>query len=564
MPTHPTRRIVLAWTLASCGDDTVTTTDTSATTPPASSSSETTASPPTTSAGEASGEGTAASTSTSTSTSGTTASVLYDLGVPDLPDTPESCKVIDDMDAVGACRSEAPADSFDPEIQWIWQGPPEWTYSWLSPRVANLTDDNGDGAIDLCDTPDVVIVAFMNGGGFHEGRIFVLDGATGVEHFSIPHLVHNTCELAIGDIDADGLPEIVSCTNWGGGAVGYWLRAFEHDGTPKWEGDHPWKEFPVGFGTSIALADLDNDGDVEVLANDVVADHEGKTLWATGEATTPHSATAAADLDGDGDLEVILGRTAYHHDGTPYYSTAIGPGYPQIADLDDDPQPEVLITNADGISLLEHDGTIKYSNLKPTGDGGGPNTWNRPATIHDFDGDGVAEFALSSQNHYTVYRGDASIVWTADVDDFTGIAAGTAFDFLGDGVAEAMYADEHTMFVFDGAGAPLLQIPRSSVTVIEYPVVADIDNDGSAEIVVVSDYGKDPNMISPTVQVIRDKDDRWIQARRIWNQHTYHVTNVREDSTIPQFEPPSWQHLNTYRTNAQIEGGALCMPPVPN
>ncbi len=265
MPKHQSRRITLALVLASCGDDTVSTTAAStSTSSPASSSSSSESSPPTTGAGEASGEGTAAmstSTSTSMSTStGTTAGVIYDLGVPDLPDAPDSCKVVDDMDAVGACRTAAPPDSFDPEIQWTWQGPPEWAYSWLSPRVANLTDDNGDGAIDLCDTPDVVIVAFMNGGGYHEGRIFVLDGATGVEHFNIPHLVHNTCELAIGDIDADGLPEIISCTNWGGGAVGYWLRAFEHDGTPKWEGDHPWKDFPVGFGTSIALADLDNDG----------------------------------------------------------------------------------------------------------------------------------------------------------------------------------------------------------------------------------------------------------------------------------------------------------------
>jgi hypothetical protein len=40
--------------------------------------------------------------------------------------------------------------------------------------------------------------------------------------------------------------------------------------------------------------------------------------------------------------------------------------------------------------------------------------------------------------------------------------------------------------------------------------------------------------------------------RRIWNQHTYHVTNVREDGTIPQHEQPSWTRLNTFRTNAQI------------
>ena len=62
-------------------------------------------------------------------------------------------------------------------------------------------------------------------------------------------------------------------------------------------------------------------------------------------------------------------------------------------------------------------------------------------------------------------------------------------------------------------------------------------------------------------RVIRDVDDRWIQARRIWNQHTYHVTNVREDGTIPQFEPPHHVGLNTFRTNAQIEDGGVCKPP---
>jgi hypothetical protein len=61
--------------------------------------------------------------------------------------------------------------------------------------------------------------------------------------------------------------------------------------------------------------------------------------------------------------------------------------------------------------------------------------------------------------------------------------------------------------------------------------------------------------------VIRDVEDRWVQGRRIWNQHTYHVTNVREDGTIPQVEPKSWLDLNTFRTQAQIEGGAVCDPP---
>ena len=95
-------------------------------------------------------------------------------------------------------------------------------------------------------------------------------------------------------------------------------------------------------------------------------------------------------------------------------------------------------------------------------------------------------------------------------------------------------------------------------------LVTVIDNDGSSEIVVVSNTPFEGDQTSPAVQVIKDAEDRWIQARRIWNQHSYHVTNVREDGSIPTYELPSWQNLNTYRTNAQIENGSVCkpMPPV--
>lgn len=151
-------------------------------------------------------------------------------------------------------------------------------------------------------------------------------------------------------------------------------------------------------------------------------------------------------------------------------------------------------------------------------------------------------------------------MWTADVLDRTGVGSGTAFDFLGDGIAEAIYADESNFFIFDGTGRAVLTLPRSSRTFIEYPVVADIDNDGSAEILVVSNEGLDSIQTAPLITAVRDVQDRWIQARRIWNQHAYHVTNVREDGSIPRFEPPSWAALNTFRTNAQIENGGLCKP----
>jgi hypothetical protein len=216
------------------------------------------------------------------------------------------------------------------------------------------------------------------------------------------------------------------------------------------------------------------------------------------------------------------------------------------------------MTSGQGLWLVDHDGTIQWGPVTPTGVGASAYlVWQRPGTIHDFDGDEVADWASSSQSAYAVFQGPdaADVLWQVVVADYSGAAGGTAFDFLGDGIAEAMYADEQFFRIYDGlSGDVLLEQMRFSPTISEYPVVADIDNDGSAEILVVSTSGQ------PALQALRDEEDRWIQARRIWNQHAYYVTNVREDSTIPQQPIDNWNTLNTYRTNAQIEGGGLCKP----
>jgi hypothetical protein len=154
---------------------------------------------------------------------------------------------------------------------------------------------------------------------------------------------------------------------------------------------------------------------------------------------------------------------------------------------------------------------------------------------------------------------DGEIAWQVEAHD-AGNAGATAFDFLGDGTAEAIYADEVTAYAYGPGGEVEMSVPRSSYTNIEYPVVADVDNDGSGEIVVVSNENVAGIDTSPAVQVFGDAEDRWIQARRIWNEHTYHVTNVHEDGTIPQVEAPHWKSFNTFRTNVQIEGGSACIP----
>ncbi len=475
----------------------------------------------------------------------------FDLAPSDLDGGMEpTCTVVEgELDAIPECEQSALAGSFEPEVQWAWYGEGLHVNSLTTPLVANLTDDNDDGAIDLCDIPDIVVLT-------HEGlsnspeHLWVLDGAEGEVHWDLDLGLQFSQVPVIADIDGDGLPEIIA------GTAGSTLVAIEHDGEIKWEKSVPWLS---SRRAALGAADFDNDGDVELFAGAGLIDHNGNVLWnKQDEPLNFYHASAAADLDGDGDLELVVGRSAFHHDGSVYYSHPnIDASHAQIGDLDGDGLPEVLLSGASGISLLEHDGSITFLHQTPGGDPPVSNNWRRPAAIHDFDGDGLAEFAVSSADHYGVFEGNLDVVWQAPVADLTGAAGGTAFDFLGDGSAEAIYADESSLFVFDDQGQVQLQIPRLSRTTNEYPVVVDVDNDGSAEIVVVSESDMPGN--SATVQVIRDAEDRWVPARRIWNQHTYHVTNVREDGTIPTEELPHWEYLNTFRTQAQFEGG-VCLP----
>jgi hypothetical protein len=125
------------------------------------------------------------------------------------------------------------------------------------------------------------------------------------------------------------------------------------------------------------------------------------------------------------------------------------------------------------------------------------------------------------------------------------------FDFEGDGKAEVLYRDELKLRVYNGTdGAVLFETPMSSCTWYEYVLVADVDGDGKAEIVAVANnncgYGPQRGVWS-----FGDAADKWVATRKVWNQHTYHITNVNPDGTIPAVELNNWQQagLNNYRLN---------------
>ena len=163
--------------------------------------------------------------------------------------------------------------------------------------------------------------------------------------------------------------------------------------------------------------------------------------------------------------------------------------------------------------------------------GGG---YGGPPTIADVDGDGQPEIGVAGVDPtYVVFEADGSVRWTKVQLLMAPLVTGSSvFDFEGDGTAEIVYGDELFLRIYRGVdGAVLYALPKGSSTAYEFPLVADVDADGNAEIVAVASYFEFGSQTG--IFVIGDANDTWVPTRQIWNQHTYHVTNVNDDGTIP-------------------------------
>lgn len=435
-----------------------------------------------------------------------------------------------------------------------------------TPLVVNLTDDNLDGRIDANDVPDVV-APMENPANQLRGRIMAASGDDGRTLFTAgaPDLVSPWSELAAGDIDGDGLPEIVAVHG-----DGNHLIAFEHDGTVKWVSDAaPMPSFALGAGAAtggVSIANLDGTGGPEIVVGATVFDGNGRllgrgqTLGGTiGGAGLRSALSATGDIDLDGTTELVAGPTAYRLNGGAlslvWQRTDRADGFAGIANFDDDPQAEIAVVANGTVYLLNHDGSdAEVWNpsgahapvaIPGGGQGGAP-------LVADVDGDGRPEIGVAGFSTFTIFNRDGSVRWRSSIRDLSSNSTGSAaFDFDGDGTMEIVYRDEWYLRIYRGSDGYLLAKLRiSSATWAETPVIADVDNDGHADIVVSSDQLSGP--ADTGVLVINDALNLWKRTRRIWNQHAYHVTHVNENATIPDVETPHWllPGLNGFRTNA--------------
>jgi len=466
-----------------------------------------------------------------------------------------------------------PCTTFNFTEKWHWDGsldpPIEYNQVMMTPIVADLDLDGNEEIIfnafaSGSRTVNGILIDYQTGGWMEhsEGILRVLN-SDGTEKFNVTDLnyhVNAGDNIAVGNIDGD--PELEIITGKFTTVQYQGIIAFEHDGSHKWSRN----DIVLSVVASPAIADLDGNGTQEVIIGNYVLNGINGTDvagWPAGPGTGNY-VSAVANLDMVGSLEVVAGCTAYHADGSIYWNNCgVYPdGYVAVADLDGDSFPEIVLTDvlANTIRVFEHNGNFKWQRvISASAVGGGP------PTIADFDSDGQPEIGLATANVYTVIENDGSInLWSRAVNDTSSAQTGSSvFDFNNDGEAEVLYADQEFFYIYQGSNGldlpGFFPIANGNGTLIEYPVVADIDNDNEAEVVVpannygIFDYGWAGFGVETGIRVFENANPGciWSNARPIWNQHTYHVTNILDNGTWPSPEQNNWQvpGLNNYRQN---------------
>lgn len=481
-----------------------------------------------------------------------------------------------------SCEYRPPATAFLPELKYSW-GSLDTAKSadsiMMAPIVIQLDDDSCDGIVNERDIPEIVFTTFEGGDYNNNGTLHAISIVEGVvvEKWAVnagaTSQIHPGRSIAGGNFD--GLPgnEVAVCTTDGR------VRAYDAAGADLWLS-------AAGTCSMPSIADLDQDGTVEIITESQIID------GATGLTKATYASTGnvvVMDVTGDGKLDIVSASRVLDATGAELANSGLPGTYVAVGDLDNDGVPEIVVADTDGHRLhiwrvkngepgnaeivrqnIDINGPLSPTLCAPGK--AGRTKGGGPPTIADFNGDGFPDVALAGGVGYAVFDGSKlmtpptanvdTLLWIKQTTDCSSAATGSSvFDFNGDGSAEVVYADETTLRVYEGTtGTELYSTCNTTGTLYEYPLIADVDNDGQADILVIS------NNYSPItceddekttgLRIFGDANGAWVRTRSVWNQHAYHVTNVEESGEIPTIEAANYLQpkLNNFRQNVQPTG----------
>jgi hypothetical protein len=249
----------------------------------------------------------------------------------------------------------------------------------------------------------------------------------------------------------------------------------------------------TGWYSSPAVANLDGDSQSEVVGGTydvvVVDGVDGTLQWRGVSGNRVWPGIAVADLTGDGDLEIIVGRagdlvTVYSNvGGVEWTGNPFGGGEVRtlaVEDLEQDGHLEVVVGRASGgatkqLNVFQSNGSVRAGwPARRDGEAGfGWGMYNENVTIADLNNDGFKEIFGPTDTHYITgldRNGSQLSVNTIYSPRTFWSQVGVHVDQAADLVGFAICGTQHRPNFANSA-----------------PAIADVDGDGTLEIVVVGD-----------------------------------------------------------------------------
>lgn len=462
-----------------------------------------------------------------------------------------------------------PPDSSAFEMQELFSCPN--VNSMSTPMVADL---DGDGL------PEIIACAYSNAAPWFSSGFHVVDGQTGALKYTIPTVQYcnHGQQITIADVDHDGKAELFVL------GKDKRLYCYNYNGGVRWTSYNT-----VDLYYLISAADVNNDGYAEIVCGKYVYNAQTGALLLQGDMVAtgmgygaphgynptyhqPYYMYALGDVDGDGTLELCAGNTVYKMEindisgigGNQWYilrqadsvaSIANYDGQTFLADFDNDGDFDICVigvapfspgyASSYDIDIYVWDGqssdVIAYYKYQVN------NTIRGPSIPYsgDLNGDDFPEIVFSVSNvGMMVYTYDSAFASHMSLQQtyppFGETAGFTVFDFNQDGRNEIVYRGTEELYIVDGITLAALCNPITaySGTVAEYPLVADVNADGYAEIIVTRGYGdwgagaSAEGWVSVYGSVV---PGAWSSARKVWNQWAYSVVNINEDMTVPKY-----------------------------
>ncbi|MBL6445581.1 gliding motility-associated C-terminal domain-containing protein [Fulvivirga sp. 29W222] len=450
------------------------------------------------------------------------------------------------------------------------------TLDFASPnKTANHIGRIAVGDLDADGIPEIVAQ------NKYTDKLFILNGNDGSVKYetSVDSWLQPEWRVIIGNVEGDNCAEIYTILYDWTGIHEYYIVAYDCQLNELWRSEYRERD-PV----HMSLADFDGDGQVELFYKDEIRDARTGTRLVAGSHKSwnqMNGGPVAVDILGDGNLELVSGLNIYQVnlgsrtsdagsltllDQRTEYNVKRPENATSIADYNQDGFLDVIATgkddagvttvffwdvkndilrtyadpipsvNANNLTCAASSGTDSYAKGWINGTG--------RLNIGDLDGDGNLNVSYVSGRFLYALDENFNLLWRVDVNEETsGYTGCTLFDFNGDGKTEVVYRDEQWLYIINGTdGSVFTQIRCISRTSIEYPIVADVDADGSTELCLVcgtSDVDAWDNFCNLSysensqVRVYKSGGEPWVPARRLWNQHGYFNVNVNDDLTIP-------------------------------